>query len=119
MSEPLDWIEQATKAGVELKESIKEAHELCRDLRQLRKELMELKASVLHEVEHAANETFQKAFLTHIKNYTDKLEKHAMELITQLADELSAQSVEAIKDLSIKAKEFQRVKESGSYGLEP
>jgi recombinational DNA repair ATPase RecF len=46
-AEPVDWIADAVRAGNELRELIREAHEAARDLKQAKRELLEARDEAL------------------------------------------------------------------------
>lgn len=85
MTEPTDWIARAEEAGVSLRDSIREGHQLLRDLRDTRKELVQLQRELMQAIEvlipDKVGETFRNVNRDALEQYVTHLEEMADEAI--------------------------------------
>lgn len=89
--DPMNWIEDASKAGKELREAIQEAHQMLRDLKIVRKELVDTKVAMYHFVECDLPDLIQRSYEITVQkqlgDYADYLEKITMDAIKNLSDQ--------------------------------
>jgi hypothetical protein len=85
MVDELNWIEQAQQAGTDLKDSIREAHGVLRDLKQVRREMEALRREMQHIVDCVIPEKVASSY----------------ELSSKMSLEKFCDSVEAMADSGI------------------
>jgi hypothetical protein len=90
MSEQLDWIEQAAQVGLQLKESIRQGHELLRDLKTVKRELDATQRAIRIVIDVDIPAAVQEAFAGHIGaqlgNYITYLEKLCSEQLSEMSN---------------------------------
>jgi hypothetical protein len=77
----VDWIADATRAGIELRALIREAHEATRDAKAAKKELQEYLASVRPAVEEQLEVTVTKE-LAKLGDATEEAMRKAVEKVS-------------------------------------
>lgn len=92
MSEPLDWIADATRAGTELREAIKQGHELLRDLKQTHRAIQAELRTLKRDINDTAMQTFSDAFTLELDRYTKGLELKASECMHELTETMIKES---------------------------
>lgn len=104
MAEPTDWIKEAQQVGVELKEAIREAHGLLRDIRGTRREVEELSNLMVERVGSRAKAAFNQAFNEGLEMFSRGLLEQTDEAF-QRVDKMAEQALAALTTDVIKRME--------------
>ena len=75
MTDAVNWIEDAARAGAELRALIREAHETARDIKQLTRELREVRAGIPADIERTVEETISETVGEGLARYAIELER--------------------------------------------
>jgi F0F1-type ATP synthase membrane subunit b/b' len=105
MNEPIDWIEDAANAGIELRSLIKEAHEVLRDLKTTKKEVEQLSKQAAREVQLECTRVFESTFGKELTAYTDAIEQKATSAINRMSKLFGDEAEQALGKLMEASKE--------------
>ena len=113
----LNWIDDAARAGAELRQAIAEAHALLRDLRDIRREMAEMQATYLRHVREAAGSYFVEQFDLATSAYLADLEADTKRTYFDL-EKWAKRQVDGLIDLVYEAVQKQMIFPSPANGSE-
>lgn len=81
----MDWINEAAQVGKELKEQIREAHGLLRDLKILQREMTHYRREAEHVIPLVVKTAFEESIGDTMREHQQKMEDLAVESVQEIS----------------------------------